>query len=257
MRQLDFLFATNAEDAAIARLVARGALFAINDSGGKDSQAMKAKVRRLVPASQILIVHAVLPEVEWEGVVEHIESNSGDLPIIYAHATKTFFDMVEHRQAFPSPKNRQCTSDLKRDPIARELRRYLKAHPEFGGLIVNCMGMRAEESTGRAKLETLKLNTRNSAGGREWWDWLPIHGDSEAEVFAAIAAAGQQPHWAYGAGMSRLSCCFCIMASQADLATAARLNPTLYRRYVETERRLGFTLSMSCKPLPEITGIAA
>lgn len=255
-RQLDFLFAS-AEELAIRRLVERGALFAINDSGGKDSQAMKAKVRRLVPAAQIVVVHAVLPEVEWEGVVEHIEANSGELPIIYARAAKTFFDMVEHRQAFPSPKNRQCTSDLKRDPIARELRRYLKAHPEFGGLIVNCMGMRAEESSGRAKLDTLKLNNRNSLGGREWWDWLPIHGDSEAEVFAAIAAAGQAPHWAYAAGMSRLSCCFCIMASQADLVTAAKLNPELYARYAATERRIGFTLSMSQKTLPELTGIAA
>ncbi|GAM06364.1 hypothetical protein MBENS4_3361 [Novosphingobium sp. MBES04] len=47
------------------------------------------------------------------------------------------------------------------------------------------------------------------------------------------------------------------MASQADLTTAAKLNPPLYRRYVETEQRLGFTLSMSRKALPEITGIAA
>ena len=47
------------------------------------------------------------------------------------------------------------------------------------------------------------------------------------------------------------------MSSQADLMTAAKLNPDLYRRYVETERRLGFTVSMSRKPLPELTGIAA
>ena len=57
------------------------------------------------------------------------------------------------------------------------------------------------------------------------------------------------------AGMTRLSCCFCIMAGQSDLITAARLKPDLYRRYVETEKRLGFTLSMSRKTLPEITGV--
>jgi DNA sulfur modification protein DndC len=55
--------------------------------------------------------------------------------------------------------------------------------------------------------------------------------------------------------MSRLSCCFCIMANTADLTTAARLAPELYRRYVETERRLDFTLSPSRKFLTEITGI--
>lgn len=243
--------------AAVADLIARGALFVINDSGGKDSQAMKIKLRAMVPARQLLIIHAVLPEVEWDGVPEHVERYAGDAPVIYAHARKTLFEMIEHRGMFPSPANRQCTSDLKRGPIEREIRRYLKAHPEFGGLIVNCMGMRAEESTGRAKLVPLKLNAGNSKAGREWYDWLPIHDLAEAQVFDAISAAGQEPHWAYRAGMSRLSCCFCIMASQADLTTAAKLKPDLYRRYVETERRLGFTLSMSRKPLPELTGVAA
>ena len=55
--------------------------------------------------------------------------------------------------------------------------------------------------------------------------------------------------------MSRLSCVFCIMASTQDLRTAAPLKPELYRRYTALEKRLGFTLSMSKKPLPEITGI--
>lgn len=241
----------------IADLIERGALFVVNHSGGKDSQAMFIKLRTIIPARQLLVIHAVLPEVEWEGVVEHIEETIGETPMIFAQSVKTLFEMVERRGMFPSPANRQCTSDLKRCPIEREIRRYLKAHPEFGGLVVNCMGMRAEESTGRAKLVPFKFNAGNSIAGREWYDWLPIHDLTEAEVFNSIHLAGEQPHWAYGAGMTRLSCCFCIMASQADLTTAARLNPALYRRYVETEQRLGFTLSMSRKPLPEITGVAA
>lgn len=240
---------------AIQQLIERGALFVINDSAGKDSQAMKARLRGMIPQAQLLIVHAILPEVEWEGVPEHVERYAYGIPVVYAQAGKTLFDMVERRGMFPSPSNRQCTSDLKRDPISKAVRHYLKDHPEFGGLVVNCMGMRAQESTGRAKLETLKLNKRNSVAGREWYDWLPIHELSEEEVFSTIRDAGEVPHWAYGAGMSRLSCCFCIMASQSDLTTAAKLKPDLYRRYCETEERLGFTLSMSRKTLPEITGV--
>lgn len=243
--------------AEISDLIARGALFVCNHSAGKDSQAMFIKLRKIIPAGQLIAIHAVLPEVEWEGVIPHIEDTIGETPLLFAHAAKTLFEMVEHRGMFPSPNNRQCTSDLKRGPIEREIRRYLKKHPEFGGLVVNCMGMRAEESTGRARLQPFKLNTGNSKAGRKWYDWLPIHDMTEAEVFNEIHLAGQQPHWAYGAGMTRLSCCFCIMSSQGDLTTAARLNPGLYRRYVETERRLGFTLSMSQKTLPEITGVEA
>jgi 3'-phosphoadenosine 5'-phosphosulfate sulfotransferase (PAPS reductase)/FAD synthetase len=164
--------------------------------------------------------------------------------------------MIEERGMFPSPKQRQCTSDLKRGPIERTIRGL------GAKLVVNCMGMRADESPGRAKLQRLKLSARNSKAGREWYDWLPIHGLTAAEVFAKIATAGQQPHPIYAAGMSRFSCCFCIMASRADLTTAARLNPTLYRRYVELERSTGQVMLMPSKAhgrqtLEQVTGVAA
>ena len=242
----------DSDDRAIAELIERGALFVVNHSGGKDSQAMLLKVRRLVPAHQILVIHAHLPEVEWPGTIEHIENTIDSLPLVTCEAVKTFFEMVDRRGMWPSPQQRQCTSDLKRGPIEREIRRYLKAHPKYGGLVVNCMGLRAEESTDRARRAPLKLSTRNSKAGREWYDWLPIQDMLKPEVFAAIAAAGQRPHWAYAAGMSRLSCCFCIMASQADLRTAARLRPDLYDRYVAKEIELDHTLSMSGRPLTEI-----
>lgn len=253
MRQLDLLFAPKPD--AIDELIARGALFVINHSGGKDSQAMTATVRARVPADQILVVHALLEEVDWEDCLEHIEATIDGLPLVVARPASTFFEMVDRRGMFPSPANRQCTSDLKRTPIDREIRRYLKANPRFGGLVVSCEGMRAEESTGRARLAELEISKRNSIAGREWWHWRPIHAMRVDQVFATIAAAGQEPHWAYAAGMSRLSCCFCIMASAADLAIAARLKPALYRRYCDKERELGFTLSMTRRPLPEVTGI--
>lgn len=161
---------------------------------------------------------------------------------------------------FPSPQQRQCTSDLKRGPIERTIRQHIKA-TGHSGLVVNCMGMRAQESSSRAKLTTFKLNAKNSVAGREWYDWLPIHDWSEDYVFLRIAAAGQSPHWAYAAGMTRLSCCFCIMASKGDLTTAARLNPPLYRKYVDLEKKLGVTMLMPVKgerrTLEQVTGVPA
>jgi 3'-phosphoadenosine 5'-phosphosulfate sulfotransferase (PAPS reductase)/FAD synthetase len=242
----------------IQNLIGRGALFVVNHSGGKDSQAMLIALRELIPAGQLLVIHADLPEVDWAGIGEHITATAGDLPIIVCRATKTFFEMVERRGMFPSPQQRQCTSDLKRGPIEREIRRYLEAHPEFHNLVVNCMGLRSQESSTRARLETFKRSTRNSVAGREWYDWLPIHELTTAQVFESIAAAGQQPHWAYAAGMTRLSCCFCIMGSRADTQTAARINPELYRRYVETERKIGKTFRMPKDGgLETFTGIKA
>ena len=76
-------------------------------------------------------------------------------------------------------------------------------------------------------------------------------------MFRIIAEAGQSPHWAYAAGMSRVSCSFCILASRADLRRAAELRPDLYRSYAELEKRIGHTLSPSRIPLPELTGVSA
>lgn len=242
--------------AQLQELVARGALFVANHSGGKDSQAMFDYLRKLVPAEQIMLIHAELPGVEWEGVVDHIKATTQGFELVTVRAAKTLLEMIEARGMFPSPSYRQCTSDLKRDPINKAIRRTGRK------LIVNCMGLRAQESASRKKQSPFKLNARNSKAGREWYDWLPIHDWTVDQVFARIAAAGEVPHWAYAAGMTRLSCCFCIMASKADLTTAARLNPGLYRTYVDLERSTGQVMLMPSKTkgrmtLEQVTGIAA
>jgi DNA sulfur modification protein DndC len=241
----------------VVELRDRGALFVVNHSAGKDSQAMLIVLRRVVPDHQLLIIHADLGEVEWDGNVEHIQANSFGLPLIVCRSRRTLLQMVEERGMWPSPQNRQCTSDLKRGPIEREVRRHLKANPRFGGLVVNCMGLRAEESTSRAKAMPFKRNERNSKAGREWYDLLPIHEMRLPEVWETIRAAGQEPHPVYAQGMTRLSCRFCIMASQHDLRTAALLSPELYGRYVRLERQIGHTLNMEGRSLEEVTGIPA
>lgn len=243
----------------IQDLVKRNALFVVNHSGGKDSQAMLIMIRKLVPDTQILVIHANLPGVEWEGTEEHARNTSEGLEFITVTAGKTFFEMVEHRKMWPSPKYRQCTSDLKRGPIEKAIRKALKDKQRL--LIVNCMGLRAEESCARSKAEVFKLNKRNSIAGREWYDLLPIHEWSISDVWFEIKKAGQQPHWAYEKGMSRLSCCFCIMSSKKDLKTAATLNPELYSKYVAMEKKIDQTFVMPVKGqrkfLEEVTEIKA
>lgn len=250
----------------IITLIARGAMFVINHSGGKDSQAMYLMLRDLVPVAQRVIVHADLGEVEWPGAVDQIKATTAGEPLHICRSRRGLLQMIAERGMFPSPSQRQCTSDLKRGPIERTVRAVTRERKAAGieawGLVVNCMGMRAEESPGRSKLTPFKRHEGNSKAGREWYDWLPIHDLTTVEVFARIAAAGQAPHWVYAAGMSRFSCCFCIMSNKADLTTAARLNPGLYRRYVDLERSTGQVMMMPSKKqgrrsLEEITGISA
>jgi len=235
-------------------LIDQGALFIVSHSGGKDSQAMMLYIQQLVPADQIVVVHADLPGVEWDGTFQHVlDTVPAGIPVHKVTAVKTFEDMVRHRGMFPSPQYRQCTSDLKRGPIEKIIRRVAK---ETGrNLIVSCMGLRAQESATRAKAKVWKLNNKNSKAGRTWYDWLPIHDWSEEQVFEAIRAAGQEPLWVYAAGMRRASCQFCIMACQADLRTAARLAPERYAAMVALEKEVGHTINMEGKGLEEVTGI--
>jgi len=246
----------------VRALIDGGALFALGDSGGKDSQRMRLYVSALVPREQLLVVHATLGDVEWPGALEHarLGAERSGIPFIVAQSPKTFFEMVEHRHrtrpdapAFPQAANRQCTSDLKRDPIVREVRRY--ANARGFRTVVTCMGLRAQESTARAKRAPLTRSVRYSTGGREWWEWLPIHHLTTDEVFAGIRDAGEKPHPAYAAGNERLSCMFCILGSARDARNAALHNPDLFARYVEVERRTGATVHQSRRPLEEVAGL--
>ena len=238
-------------------LIERGALVAVNSSGGKDSQAMTILLARIVPREQLLIVHAPLGEVEWGGTVRHIENTiPSSVPLIFAPVAsgKSLLQRVEERGRWPSSSVRWCTSDFKRSPIERELRRYLKAHPHFGGRLVNAMGLRRDESRDRAKRIPWRRNARMSVAGREVYDWLPVFDLTSEDVFRVIREAGQSPHWVYSY-VSRCSCSFCIFGSRADLRRAAELRPDLYARYVNLERRIGHTLSPTRVPLPQLTGV--
>ena len=240
----------------IRALVARGAMFVINHSAGKDSQAMTIILKETIPYDQLLVVHSHLTGMEWPGTIEHIRNTVGNIEFIVTKAVKTFEEMVERRGMFPSPKNRQCTSDLKRGPIEKAIRRVSRERGKM--LIVNCMGMRAQESSRRAKLRTLKYSSRNSRAGREWYDWLPIHSLTTKQVFQTIHNARQKPHWAYSVGATRLSCVLCIMASRNDLRVGAKYNPETYQRLSALEERFDQTMMMPSKQgrhfLKEIIG---
>lgn len=245
-------------DAEARELVAAGALVVSNHSGGKDSQAMLIRLLDIVPRSQLVVVHASLGAVEWPGALElaRDQAAAAAVPFIVATARKTLLEMVERRFAtrpevpsWPSASTRQCTSDLKRGPIQREVRAFAKAHGFK--TIINCLGLRAEESPGRARRKPFgRMAISNSV--LTWYEWLPIHGLSTEEVFAAIAGAGQRPHYAYGLGNDRLSCVFCIMGSARDAANGATHRPELLRQYEELEQRTGYTMHQTRVPLREL-----
>ena len=117
-------------------MIRRGALVALNVSGGKDSEAMSLLAARVVPHDQIVAVHAPLGEVEWPGTIEHIERTIPPgvaLVLAPVASGKTLLERVEERGRWPGIRQRFCTSEHKTGPIERELRCYLKARPRYEG----------------------------------------------------------------------------------------------------------------------------
>jgi len=234
-----------------AQLINDGALVVSNNSGGKDSQAMLAILRQMVPDKKnLLVIHANLSGAEWSGTEQHAKDFSSGLEFITVKSKKTFEDMVRHRGMFPSPKYRQCTSDLKRAPIQKAIRHHCKDHGY--NLVLNCMGIRAEESPGRKKMQAFKLNKSMSNKKRTVYDWFPIFDYTTRQVFDTIENAGQKPHEVYAQGISRLSCAICIMSSKADLQKVAKIWPEQFEKYARLEREIGHTVMMPRKGHPAL-----
>lgn len=111
---------------------------------------------------------------------------------------------------------------------------------DFRPKILNCIGVRAQESPARAKKSplTLESSIHGSSGEKRVDTWFPIFTWTRRQVWEVILASGVPHHWAYNLGMSRLSCVFCVMGNQAALAIGAEYNPALFERYLALEDEL-------------------
>lgn len=189
----------------------------LNSSAGKDSQTMMARVAGMAkaesyPRERIVVAHADLGEMEWPGTRELAEYQANCYGFRFWVRARPQGDLLSHimdRGMWPSSDTRYCTSDHKRDQIAHLIRSL------DGAKILNCMGMRAQESPARSKLKPLSLNKRVSTKTRHVDQWLPIHEMTTAEVWDDIHARSIPHHYAYDLGMPRLSCVFCIFSPPA------------------------------------------
>lgn len=235
----------------------------VNSSAGKDSQAtldvVVVAARAAGAISRVVVVHADLGDAEWEGVPALAAEHAAHYGLRFELASRerggrveTILERVAQRGKWPDAARRWCTSDHKRGPIRTVMTRLVaeaRATETLDGPVplLNVMGLRAEESTARRRRIPYAPNPSASNGRRRVDDWYPIHDWPVAQVWQRITEAGTRAHPAYSAGMSRLSCRFCVLASRADLVCSARLNPELAQRYAAVEHETGhrFRLDLS------------
>ena len=231
----------------------------INTSAGKDSQVMLDEVVRLAREqgveSRLVAVHCDLGRVEWKGTRELAEHQCAHYGVPLEVVSRRRGDLLTHieeRGKFPSSTARYCTSDHKRAQVCRVMTKLVDLANEVEDFeamgrrvrILNCVGLRAQESPARAKRVPFIADdpTYSNKTRRQVDTWLPIHGWTIEEVWARIRASGVEHHRAYDLGMPRLSCCFCIFAPRPALLIAGEHNPELLDEYVGVEQRTGHTL---------------
>jgi 3'-phosphoadenosine 5'-phosphosulfate sulfotransferase (PAPS reductase)/FAD synthetase len=213
-----------------------------------------------VPLSRIVCVFADLGEDdEWPGTAELAAEHAAAYglrfitvcrmitdPVTGQRRQQGLLEYIEHRGAWPTRKNRFCTSDLKRGPIRTVMTR-LVAEARAAGItgrrvrVLNVLGLRAEESPDRRLMAPFSHDAgASNQTRREVDEWLPIHSWTKAEVWEDIHASGVRYHWAYDLGMPRLSCQFCILAPVSALVLAAQANPAGAARRLAAEQRMAY-----------------
>lgn len=242
----------------VQRLLDAGAPVAVGMSGGKDSHAAAWAMAKLLKGYRgpKLLVHADLGVVEWDDsfpACQRIADRIGWELVTVQRAAGGMMERWESRWQssmdrysdlrtvtvvlpWSTPALRFCTSELKVDPITAYLKRRFGKVP-----ILNVTGVRGEESTQRAKQPVCGPGAKLPDDSRVW---RPIHQWTLADVWEAIAESGVAPHEAYSKfGSSRVSCRFCILASDADLR-ASLSDPAalaIYRRMCSLELASGFS----------------
>lgn len=170
--------------------------------------------------------------------------------VVVRNQSKTYLSMVEKRGKFPAPGLRQCTSDLKRAPIETWIRRNCQPGERFHGkLIINCTGIRAQESSARAKQKPLTRNRSLTlkSKNRHVWNWMPIFRASLTDVLDGLEAANIPLHPVYsyrgnGGYLKRLSCRVCIFSTNADICAIHKHDPEAFNAVSALEEKMNFTM---------------
>jgi 3'-phosphoadenosine 5'-phosphosulfate sulfotransferase (PAPS reductase)/FAD synthetase len=157
--------------------------FVVNHSGGKDSTRMLGFVRnkfREYP-TYVAMADTGFEHQRPISAADFARQRCAEFGLnltVVRNPKRTYLEMVERRGMFPSPRFRQCTSDLKRSPVEK----FIRTLPQK--VIVNCIGIRAEESHSRSRLVPLAVNASLTTRHRTVYNWLPIFDQSLADVLA-------------------------------------------------------------------------
>ncbi|MER5638271.1 phosphoadenosine phosphosulfate reductase family protein [Kitasatospora sp. NPDC002227] len=235
----------------------KGHVLALLSSGGKDSSVMKHVVCTGAEAAGALHKAVVIynslgttdsgEPIEWPGTMDliHRQSARYGVPVIVTERPQggLFQQLVQERGKFPSSSARWCTSDQKTSQGMKVVTALVDQHRrEYPGehvIVYYCLGLRAAESSGRARKPEFMVDRAASNSRRTVIRWNPVLEYSDRQIWETIRDHRIEYHRAYDLGAGRLSCRLCVLATEGDLVLAAGLSPRLTDDYVEAEETTG------------------
>ena len=243
----------------IDQLLRAQAPVCIGCSGGKDSCAVAfatlAHLDAIGHQGPRILMHADLGVVEWKDSAPTCARLADRLGLELVTVRRKAGDMMERWEGrwhnnveryinlecvklilpWSTASMRFCTSELKTDVMCADL---VKRFPQ--STILSVSGIRREESSKRKRAPVLKAQPKLTS--KKWetsgYGWNPLLEWKLPQVLGYLEAQRFELHEAYRVfKSSRVSCCFCILASEADLAAAASCpdNADIYRRMVDLE----------------------
>jgi len=231
----------------------KGNVLAVLSSAGKDSAVMKHKVCTEAEAAgaldRVVVIYNSLgttdsgEPIEWPGTKDlvHRQAARYGVPVIVTERPQggLYQQLVDERGKFPSSSARWCTSDQKTSQgmkvVTALVDEHRQVHPGEHVIVYYCLGLRAEESAGRAGKPEFVIDRSASNSRRTVIRWHPVIAYSRCDVWQVIEDQQIEYHWAYDLGADRLSCRLCVLATEADLVLAAQLSPQLTDDYVKAE----------------------
>ncbi|MFJ8627425.1 MULTISPECIES: phosphoadenosine phosphosulfate reductase family protein [Kitasatospora] len=220
--------------------------YVLNNSAGKDSAAMLhlwATNATDEMLERTVVLHLDLGTAEWPGVPALAAQQAAAYGLPYEVRRRErghLLDLVRERGRWPGPSTPFCRSYLKRD-VARKFYTELTGRLGVTGRpahIVTELGLRAAESSVRARRPAVALDRGASSGRRQVTTWLPIHQLGTDAVWKTVRASGIPPHPVYQQ-LDRLSCKLCPFAGRRSLITAARMAPDTALDYALVEDEIG------------------
>ncbi len=266
-------------DARIEQALSQQPIIAYSLSGGKDSAAISHEANAYLdsighPRADRVAIHADLGRAEWKSTPAMVKRTAAGLGVPLITVRRQAGDMVARfEKRFENAKRRYenletynligpwaqankrfCTSELKAQVIGPELARRYR-----GRTVISVIGIRREESTGRAATPISALDNRFAKAGNRHGttmiSWHPGINCTTEAVFACHDRNSIPLHEAYvDYGSTRLSCAYCVLASLNDLRAASKAagNLDLFLHYVGMEA----TSTFSFQPLRWLADVA-